>query len=375
MNLERFRTVLFFILLTLASLFCVALVFPFLRLIAWATVLAVVIYPVHRRLSRRIRQPSVAAALSCLLVIVIVIVPVTLIAAEVVDETTALARRVQAAERNGELSRWLPSWDAPAVNAARRWLDQRVDLSQFSLESVIRQTVGQTSSFLAKQSVSLVKNAVWGVIQVALTLVTLFFLLRDSSRLLPAVRAFSPLSGAQTDALLRRIADTIHATVYGATAVAVTQGTLGGLAFWALGLPSPLLWGVVMTALCFVPLLGSPVVWVPTAIVLAAQGSYGKAIALALWGTLVIGLVDNFIRPIVIGARTQLHVLIVFFSVLGGLLLMGPLGLFMGPVILAVTLALLEILKLRLSEWDMADARATLSEWETESDALVETAT
>ncbi|MCS6858971.1 MAG: AI-2E family transporter [Abditibacteriales bacterium] len=350
MNLERFRTVIFFIMLALALGLCFALVFPFLRLIAWAVVLAVVIYPAHRRLARRVKQPSVAAGLSCLLALLVVGVPVTFIGAAVVDETTRLAKQVQAAERKGELSRWLPSWDTPAVRAARRWLEQRVDLSQLSLESVISQTVGQVSSFLAKQSVAIVKNVVWVIVQVALTLVTLFFLLRDTPRLMPVIREFMPLNAEQTDVLLRRAADTIYATVYGATAVAVTQGTLGGLAFWALGLPSPLLWGAVMTVLCFVPLLGAPVVWVPTVVVLAAQGAYGKAIALALWGMLVIGLVDNFIRPIVIGARTQLHILLVFFSVLGGLLLMGPLGLLMGPVILAVTLALLDVLKMKLAE-------------------------
>jgi predicted PurR-regulated permease PerM len=151
------------------------------------------------------------------------------------------------------------------------------------------------------------------------------------------------------------VVETIHATVYGATAVAVAQGALTGLAFWFLGLPAPLLWTAVTTVLCFVPLLGAPVVWVPTVIVLAAQGAYGKAFALSLWGLLVVGLVDNFIRPIVIGARTQLHPMVVFFSVLGGLLLMGPLGLLMGPVILAITIALLEILKLKLAEGEKSN--------------------
>lgn len=350
MNLERFRTVIFFVMLALALGLCFALVFPFLRLIAWAVVLAVVIHPIHRRLAQRVRQPSVAAGLSCLLALVVVGVPVTFIGAEVVDETTKLAKRVQAAERKGELSRAIPSINIPIINSARDWLEERIDLSEFNLAAMIRQTVGQASSLLAKQSVNVVKNVAWGVVQVALTLVTLFFLLRDAPRLMPVVREFIPLNAEQTNALLRRVVETIHATVYGATAVAVSQGALTGLAFWFLGLPAPLLWTAVTTVLCFVPLLGAPVVWVPTVIVLAAQGSYGKALALSLWGLVVVGLVDNFIRPIVIGARTQLHPMVVFFSVLGGLLLMGPLGLLMGPVILAVTLALLDILKMKLAE-------------------------
>src|SRR5262249_48220719 len=148
-------------------------------------------------------------------------------------------------------------------------------------------------------------------------LMTLFFLLRDAPRLLPLARAFLPFDGTQSEALLNRMAETIHAIVFGQTVVAIVQGTLGGPAFWALGLSSPLLWGVVMTFLCLVPLLGAPTVWAPMALLLAMQGAYGKALALALWGMLVVGTVDNFLRPLLIGARTQLHPLLVFFSGFG----------------------------------------------------------
>jgi predicted PurR-regulated permease PerM len=158
MNLERFRTVIFFVMLALALGLCFALVFPFLRLMAWAVVLAVMIYPMHRRLSRRVKQPSVAAGLSCLLALVVVGVPVMFIGAEVVDETTKLAKRVQAAERKGELSRAIPSINIPIINAARDWLEERIDLPEFNLAAAIRQTIGQASSMLAKQSVSIVRN-------------------------------------------------------------------------------------------------------------------------------------------------------------------------------------------------------------------------
>jgi predicted PurR-regulated permease PerM len=352
MTPERFRTVLFLAVLTLALGLCAALLFPFLRLLAWAVVLAVIAHPIHRQVVRWVRPPSVAAAITCLLVVGAVVAPSSLLVAHVVDQATWLARNLQSAAEEGKLARWMPPFEAPWVDAVYRWLEQRAGLSPSSLEAAVRDTVRQTSAFLAKQTVGMVKNVTLGIVQGGLSLVTLFFLLRDSPRLLPAARAFIPLDGAQTDALLRRVVETIHATVYGATVVAVTQGTLGGLAFWALGLPSPLLWGAVMTVLCLVPLVGAPVVWVPAALALAAQGSYGKAIALALWGALVVGLVDNFLRPLLIGARTQLHPLVVFFSIFGGLLLMGPLGLLLGPVILAVTLVLMDILKLQLTEQD-----------------------
>lgn len=286
------------------------------------------------------------------MVVVVIIIPAAFLVTAVIEEATRLVANLQVAVEKGEYERWVHPLEIPAVEKAQRWLEERLDLSQFKLEAAIRDTIGQTSSFLAKQSVGIVRNVALGFVQLALTLVTLFFLLRDSPRLLPSVRAFIPLDDEQTDELLHRVVDTIRATVHGATIVAVTQGTLTGLAFWLLSLPSPLLWGAITTILCFVPLLGSPVVWAPAALLLAAQGIYWKATVLALWGLLVVGLVDNLLRPLVIGTRTRLHVLIVFFSVWGGLLLIGPLGLVLGPVILAVTLALLEVLRLKLAEGD-----------------------
>jgi predicted PurR-regulated permease PerM len=125
----------------------------------------------------------------------------------------------------------------------------------------------------------------------------------------------------------------------------MVQGTLGGLAFAALGLPSPVVWGVVMFFLSMVPMVGSSVIWVPAAIYLAITGHYGKAVALALWGALVIGVVDNILRPKLVGERARLHELLIFFSVLGGLQIWGPLGLVLGPVMIAITIALFEIFK------------------------------
>jgi predicted PurR-regulated permease PerM len=127
--------------------------------------------------------------------------------------------------------------------------------------------------------------------------------------------------------------------------IAMIQGTLGGLAFAALGLPSAVVWGVAMFFLSMIPMVGSSVIWVPTAIYLAMSGHWGKALALALWGALVIGTVDNFLRPKLVGERAGLHELLIFFSVLGGIQIWGPLGLVLGPVIIAVTLALFDIFK------------------------------
>src|SRR5215207_6019384 len=157
------------------------------------------------------------------------------------------------------------------------------------------------------------------------------------------LKHMSPLSAAEMDKLIDRVVDTVYATLYGTVAVAAVQGTLGGLIFWWLGLPAPLLWGLVMGLLAVVPVLGAFVVWVPTAIFLALDGSWGKALILAAWGTVVVGGIDNLLYPVLVGDRIRLHTIPAFVSIIGGLLLFGASGIILGPLILTVTVFLLQL--------------------------------
>ena len=149
------------------------------------------------------------------------------------------------------------------------------------------------------------------------------------------------------DRLFSRMGDTVYATIYGTLAVAAVQGTLGGLMFWWLGLPAPVLWGLVMGVLAVVPVLGAFVVWIPAALFLALDGSGGKALMLAVWGGVLVGGIDNVIYPILIGNRLRLHTIPSFIAIVGGLIVFGPSGLILGPVTLTVTLLLLEIWRRR----------------------------
>ena len=157
--------------------------------------------------------------------------------------------------------------------------------------------------------------------------------------------------------MFARVADTVYATLYGTLGVSLAQGVLGGLMFWLLGLPAPLLWGVVMFLLSLVPVLGAPVVWVPAALFLALTGSWWKALVLAAWGTVVIGSIDNLLYPVLVGERVRMHTLLVFFSVVGGLMLFGAAGLVLGPVAVVVTTALIEVWRSRTSGGGAAEGR------------------
>jgi predicted PurR-regulated permease PerM len=204
-------------------------------------------------------------------------------------------------------------------------------------------TAKSLTSWLSTTAGAIVTGSVFQVISFVLIFYLLFFFLRDRTLALQAIRSISPLSDREMTRLYRRVSDTIHATVYGTLAVSTVQGVLGGLMFWWLGLPGALLWGVVMALLAVVPVLGAFVVWIPAALFLAMEGSWGKALVLTLWGILVVGTIDNILRPVLVGNRLKLHTVLAFISVVGGLMWFGPSGLILGPVVLTITCVLLEI--------------------------------
>jgi predicted PurR-regulated permease PerM len=186
-------------------------------------------------------------------------------------------------------------------------------------------------------------------IGMVLTFYLLFYFLRDRRAALRSLRDLSPLAEADMDRLLSRVGDTVHATIYGTVVVAAVQGTLGGLMFWWLGLPAPVLWGLVMALLAVVPVLGAFVVWIPTALFLALEGSWGRALILAVWGGVVVAGIDNLLYPILVGNRLKVHTIPTFMAIVGGLTVFGSSGLILGPVTLTITLLLLETWRSRPS--------------------------
>jgi predicted PurR-regulated permease PerM len=191
----------------------------------------------------------------------------------------------------------------------------------------------------------LVGGVVSMAVQLALIVFAMFYLFKDARLMRTRLYELVPVENRRIREFFVRTRDVIIACTYGTLLVSVIQGSLGGLAFWALGLPSPVLWGVVMVFASIIPTLGAFIVWIPAAVYLAVNGHGWQAVALTLWGSIVIGLADNLLRPILIGNRARMHELLVFFGVLGGLELFGVLGLFIGPVIFAITLSLVEALR------------------------------
>ena len=336
-SLSRMNTLVLATATVLGVYLCYLLTIPFVPALAWSEALAVLFAPVQHWLEKKLHRPNLAAVISVLLIALIVVVPLTFLAQRLVLQATESAALVETKVKSGE---WRSALDAqPRLAPIVDVIEQQIDLPG---------TLKTFAGWLSNAAGSIVKGSVFQLIGFCLTFYLLFFFLRDRRAILASVESLSPLSNAEMARLFSRINDTIHATVYGTLAVSAMQGILGGLMFWWLGLAAPLLWGLVMALLAVVPMLGAFIVWVPAAIFLALEGSWGKALILTAWGVLVVGTVDNLMRPILVGNRLKLHTVLAFMSVVGGLILFGPAGLILGPVTLSVTLVLLEIWRSRM---------------------------
>jgi predicted PurR-regulated permease PerM len=323
---------------------CYLIARPFLPALAWAVALALLTHPLYRWIAGRISRPNIAAAVSVLIVTLVIVAPSAFVVHHVGSE---IAGAVDFITNETETGRWRvmiernPSL-APAVN----WIEKHLD---------VRGEVQQVAEAITSRIPSFLTGSAWALAELLITLFVLFYLFRDKQRILGAVRHLLPLSDTEVQEMFSRISDTIYATVYGTVVVALVQGVLGGLMFWVLGLPAPMLWGVVMGLLAIVPVLGAFVVWVPAAIFLALEGDWGKALILTAWGGIVIALIDNLLYPILVGTKLRLHTAPVFIAIIGGLTVFGAAGVILGPVVFAVTLGLIDVWRRRTAHGRTAE--------------------
>lgn len=334
----RVRVIVLLLGLVVGILICLLLAAPFLPALTWALALAIVFMPTHRWIEYRLQRPNAAAAVSVVLVASIVAVPVLLVGGPLLKEAAAGAQTVKDKIGSGE---WLKLIEFNATtSAAARWLE---DLN-------LPEAVANGATSIAGASTTLLGQWVSSLATILLSFYILFYFFRDRTLLLDALRDLSPLPDIEMTRLFRRALDTVYATLIGTVVVAFVQGVLGGLMFWWLEIPSPLLWGAVMGFLAVVPVLGAFIVWVPVALYLAVEGNWGQAALLTGWGTIVVGGIDNLLYPMLVGERLRLHTIPAFIAIIGGLLLFGASGLIIGPLVVSLTMFLFEVWKARLGD-------------------------
>jgi len=328
----------FLLLLALVTLAFFWILLPFSGAVFWGMVLAIVFAPLHERILREVKgRPNVAALITLLLIVLMVILPLTLISASLVDQALGLYAMVSGGhlDFNAMLRRiiaGLPDW---AGSLYERYYPTVLSTVQEKLAA----GVAQASQLAARYAVNIGSSALNFLVSMTVMLYLLFFLFRDGRTISARIKRAVPLSSRYKKPLFDNFVTVIRATVKGNVLVAMAQGALGGLIFWFLDVPGPVLWGVVMAFLSLLPAVGAAIIWGPVAIYFLFTGSIWQGAVLALYGVLVIGLVDNVLRPILVGKDTKLPDYLVLLSTIGGMALFGLNGFVIGPVIAALFIA------------------------------------
>lgn len=341
-NLPGLEDKTFLLLIIAVSLAFAWILWPFYGAVFWATVLAIVFAPLYRRLSRSMRQRRTLAALATLMIVLmIVILPLTLVGALLLQEGFSVYERIQSGELNivryfQQVFGALPAWVTDLLD---RFGLTNLGLMQERLSS----SLVKGSQFVAAQAFNIGQNTFDFIVNLFIVLYLLFFLLRDGDDLFKRIKDAIPLHAEQQRALFSKFTAVIRATVKGNIVVAVVQGALGGLIFWFLGVHAAVLWAVLMAFLSLLPAVGAGLVWLPVAIYFLVTGAIWQGVVLIAYGVLVIGLVDNILRPILVGKDTKMPDYVVLISTLGGMAIFGLNGFVIGPVIAAMFMAAWDI--------------------------------
>ena len=332
-----------FLLLLLAATLAFAWILqPFYGAVLWAIVGAVIFAPLNRERLRSMRgRSNLAASVTVLIIIAMVILPLVMIVVSLAQEASNLYAKVQSGEY--DLARYIQR----VFDVLPSWAIDLLDRFNLTNLTTVRETLAsglmKGGQVLAPQALSIGMSTFDSMIDLGIMLYLLFFLLRDGNALAKRIKVTIPLRTDQKAALFRRFADVVRATVKGGILVAIAQGALGGLAFWFLGIHAPLLWAVLMAFLSLLPAIGAGLVWLPVAIYFLASGAVWQGISLITYGVLVIGLVDNILRPFLVGKDTKLPDYVVLISTLGGIEVFGLNGFVIGPLIAAIFMVTWEI--------------------------------
>jgi predicted PurR-regulated permease PerM len=321
--------------------FCFRILEPFILPIFIALILSTLLAPIYTELEKRLhRRRSLAALLVCVGLAATILVPLILLSVSLANEANVAYQRL----KDPETLRQIESWLQPGTLLTRiqAWLPASIQLDSLEISS----RLGEQAQAIGVGVLGVATTFASGIFSVLvdyfMMTVVLFFLLRDSEYFGNSVRLISPLTDEQELLFVERFRSVTRATVLGNLATALTQGALSGLIFFFLGLPSPVLWGALTALLSLVPMVGTALIWVPWSIYLFATGSPVKAIIFLVVQIVVVGGVDNVLRPMLIEGSVKMHTLLVFFSILGGITYFGILGMFFGPLIFAIATTLLE---------------------------------
>jgi predicted PurR-regulated permease PerM len=335
---QRERSYVALLVLTAGALFAAYIVYrPFLNALFLAVVLTVAFLPVHQRVARRIRGNTAASLITTTIVLLVIMLPFMFISVRLVSEAMSLYSFAsqQAGVAWANRSAWM--------NDALQRVSEQTGMPPARIKSAVSVRVQEVGSWLVGMAGWIGRGFAQQLATGMLTLLALFFFLRDREKYTRGIVQLLPLPPGRVQELARALQDTVVSNIYGMVAVGLIQGGLTALGWWMTGLRAPLLWGAIATILSFIPLVGASLVWWPGAFVLAMQARWIQAAGLVAWGAVVVSSADYIVRPRFAGGRANCDTLLVLLSLLGGLKAFGPVGIIAGPVVLCVVTALLKI--------------------------------
>ena len=330
---QRVRDLLFYAAVVLLAYLTYRLFEPFLAPLCWAGVLVVCFYPMHARFERRWGS-GWAAGLSTTIVTLALILPGLLVTTAFVRETAQAITNLIAAVESGQLAR---------LERIGGWIEINI-LGHLptNLPTLLREIAALTTGSVTEQAAAMLRNAALFIVSFITMVFAVFFFFRDAHSIVDVLRRLLPFEESRRERIMTQARDLIFASVVAGLIVAAIQGLLGGAAFAVLGFGEPVFWGVMMGFFSLLPVIGAWIIWGPAAIWLATTGHVLEAVVLAGFGVGVVGLVDNFLRPILLSGRAELNGLLIFIGLLGGVAVFGLLGLVLGPIILATVATLFE---------------------------------
>lgn len=318
---------------------------PFIGPLLWAIFLAFLLYPLHVRLTRRLRnRPHWSAFALTLLTLVVFIGPLTALSAAFAAQVGDLLQYVRNLLAGQTTTNVLELANVPWIHSGLERLESVFGINAAQVRGWATQGASELLQGLASFGGKIFLGAIGTVVGFVLMIFMLFFFIRDGDQMLATARELIPMADAYKARLFDHLAAVTRAMVMGTGLTALIQGTLVGIAFLIVGLPSPLVFGVIAALTSLLPFGGTALVWIPAVIVLAVQSRWGATIFMVVWGAVLVSLVDNVVRPMLVSGRAQVGTLTVFIGVLGGIAAFGAIGLFLGPVVLALIIALIRFM-------------------------------
>lgn len=316
---------------------------PFLAPLLWAGLLAMLVFPANVTLRRGLRdRRGLAALILTLAIILIVVIPVAMLIGAFFVQAAELTRWLQNAASEHHIAQPSDVLNIPAVDRVVRWISERMPITSVEIRTAALRGGEQVLQTLLSLAGSAFAGALGAVTSVVLSIFLFFFFLRDGEEIVRRGIRMIPMEDHRKAHLVAHLAAVTRGVVLGSLSTAIVQGTLVGIAFAIVGLPSPIVFTVIAMFAALVPVVGTSIVWVPAAIVLAIQGAWGSLVFMVVWSVAIVMSADNVIRPLFVSSQAKISTLPVFIGLFGGISAFGPIGMFLGPVLVALVLALFE---------------------------------